>query len=110
MTITYQYDNDVIVYALEKIISYARKTQQIFVAQCIWWLASIIGLDQGLTDYIDNIRVRQEVNILPAKARANEKTISPEPRDLQADKGQELVLKKARFSCRRRAVYEIWKS
>jgi hypothetical protein len=47
MTITFENDNDVIIYALEKIISYARRTQQIFVAQCVWWLASIIGLEQG---------------------------------------------------------------
>jgi hypothetical protein len=45
MTITFANDNDVIVYALEKIISYTRKSQQIFVAQCMWWLASIIGLE-----------------------------------------------------------------
>jgi hypothetical protein len=56
MTIVFENDNDVIVYALEKVISYARRTQQIFVAQCVWWLASIIGLDNGLIVYIDNIR------------------------------------------------------
>jgi hypothetical protein len=37
MTISLKNDNDVIVYALEKIISHARKTQQIVVAQCVWW-------------------------------------------------------------------------
>jgi hypothetical protein len=55
MTLTFENDNDVIVYALEKIISYTRKTQQIFVAQCIWWLASVIDLEQGLVQYIDNL-------------------------------------------------------
>jgi len=55
MTINFENDNDVIVYALEKIIAYARSTQQIFVAQCVWWLASIIGLDKGLTIHIDNL-------------------------------------------------------
>jgi hypothetical protein len=61
MTITFKNDNDIIVYALEKIISYAGKTEQIFVAQCIWWLASIIGLEQGLTIYIDHLRARAEI-------------------------------------------------
>ena len=62
MTITFEYDNDVIVYALEKIIAYARRTQHIFVAQCVWWLASIIGLEQGLINYLDNLHSREEVS------------------------------------------------
>jgi len=56
MTISFENNNKVIVYALEKIIQHARRTQQIFVAQCVWWLASIIGLEQGLIIYIDNLR------------------------------------------------------
>jgi hypothetical protein len=60
MTITIENDNVVIVYALEKVISYARKTQQVVVAQCVWWLASIIGLQQGLVIHIDNQRARAE--------------------------------------------------
>jgi hypothetical protein len=64
MTITFGNDNDVILYALEMIISHARRTQQIFVAQCFWWLASIIGLDQGLvTSYIDNQQSRFEAPV-----------------------------------------------
>jgi hypothetical protein len=59
MTITFENDNDIIKYALEKIISYARRTQQIFVAQCAWWLASIIRLAQGLIVYIDNLGDRE---------------------------------------------------
>jgi hypothetical protein len=59
MTITFENDNDIIVYTLEKIISYARNTQQIFVAQCVWWLASITGLEQGLTIHINNLQQRK---------------------------------------------------
>jgi len=44
MRITFGNDNDVVLYPLEHIISFARKNQYIFVAQCIRWLASIIGL------------------------------------------------------------------
>jgi hypothetical protein len=65
MTITFENDNDVIVYALEKIIAYARQSQQIFVAQCVWWLASIIGLEPGLVTYIDNLRTRVRIAIAP---------------------------------------------
>jgi hypothetical protein len=67
MTITFDNDNDVIVFALEKIISHARRIQQIFVAQCVWWLASIIGLEQGLVIYIDNIQSRVAVTVASVK-------------------------------------------
>jgi len=56
MTITFKNDNDVIVYVLEKIISYARENQYIFLAQSIWWIASIIGLQQGLVIHIANLK------------------------------------------------------
>jgi hypothetical protein len=52
---TFENDNDVNVYAFETVISYARRTQQIFVAQCIWWLAGIVRLEQGLVNHIDNL-------------------------------------------------------
>jgi hypothetical protein len=58
MTITFENDNDIIVYALENVISYARRNQQVFLAQCIWWLASIIGLEQGLLIHIDKLAQR----------------------------------------------------
>jgi hypothetical protein len=63
MPITFENDNDVIVYALEKVISYARRTQQIFAANCVWWLASIIGLESGLINYIDTLTGREEVRL-----------------------------------------------
>jgi len=62
MTVTFGNDNDVIIYALEKVIVYARRTQQIFVAQCVWWLASIIGFEQRLIVYIDNFQKRSEIS------------------------------------------------
>jgi hypothetical protein len=77
MTITFENDNDVIVYALEKIISYARKTQQIFVGHCIWWLASVIRLEQGLINYIDNLQQRED--LVPASEK--ESSISRNPRE-----------------------------
>jgi len=44
MTITFKNDNDIILYTLEKILSYARVNQNIFLAQSIWWISSILGL------------------------------------------------------------------
>ena len=107
MTITFENDDDVIVYAFEKIISYARRTQHIFVAQCIWWLASLIGLEQGLVNHIDNLRSRS--NILPQEPapiprkevgatdskEASEKSsrgISATPRDIQEDLRREEIV------------------
>jgi hypothetical protein len=92
MTITFENDNDVIVYALEKIISFARKSQYIFIAQCVWWLASVIGLDQALIIHIDNLRKREEL----ATQRINtERLISPIPRDLAEDQRLDQVLRSA---------------
>jgi len=107
MTITFENESDVIVYAFEKIISHARRTQQMFVAQCIWWLASIIGLKQGLINYIDNIQSRIEVSVTSDKTPCipdttlepldkeqlnKRKSISPVPRDIQEESRQDRVL------------------
>jgi hypothetical protein len=56
MFITCKNDNNIIVYALEMIISYAKKNQYIFAAQCIWWLPTLIGLEQGLITRFDSLR------------------------------------------------------
>jgi hypothetical protein len=61
MTITFENDNDIIIYALEKIISYAREHQYIFLAQSIWWISSVVGLQEGLVIHIDNLKVRREI-------------------------------------------------
>jgi len=91
MTITFENDNDVIVYALEKVISYARNTQQIFVAQCVWWLASIIGLEQGLTSFIDNLQSRRKVVVIPEEPEAVvRKTVSPDPKDIQEERRERI--------------------
>jgi hypothetical protein len=103
MTITFEYESDVIVYALEKVISYAKKTQQIFVAQCIWWIASIIGLEQGLIVHIDNLEKRIAAAPLgessgivhPDRAQQIAKEVSPTPRDLTEDLRLDSILKEA---------------
>jgi len=59
--ITFENNNDIIVYAFEKFISYARENQYIFLAQSIWWIASIIGLQQGLIIHIDNLKNQSHV-------------------------------------------------
>jgi len=76
MAITFENSNDVIVYTLEKIISFARDKQYCFVANCVWWIAGIIGLDEGLSIHIDNLVARREIDL---------REISSTPRDIARD-------------------------
>jgi len=59
MPIIFENDSDVIVYALEKIISFARNIQHLFVANCVWWIAGILGFDGNLRIHIDNLTLRE---------------------------------------------------
>jgi hypothetical protein len=95
MPITFENDNDVIAYAFEKIILYPRRTQQILVAHCVWWLASIIGLEQGLVNHIDTLRKRETTAtpvdcpgpVHPDRVQQieSERLVSPAPSDLTED-------------------------
>jgi hypothetical protein len=120
MTITFENDNDVIVYGLERIIAFAQSREYIFAAQCIWWLASIIRLEQGLIIHIDNLQEWEEVRsgdpaiILREDIQASEtefafsnihpsrihqvpiaRAVSATPRDLTEDQRLDLVLDSA---------------
>jgi len=78
MTITFKNDNDIIVYALEKIICYARDNCYLFVAQSVWWIASVIGLSKGLATHIDNLRIRSKAShLLSEEDRLSPKKDSP---------------------------------
>jgi len=102
MTITFEHESDGIVYALEKLLSYARRTQQIFVAQCIWWLASIIGLEQGLIIHIDNLRGTERLAPLDNRLEIihpdriqqilPERAVSSIPRDLTEDSWRDRII------------------
>jgi hypothetical protein len=75
------------------VITYARWNLQVFVAQCVWWLAAVIGLEQGLANYIDNIGSRSIVTIIPERIPSVGRTVSPIPRGTQEDQRQDQVLK-----------------
>jgi hypothetical protein len=81
MPITFENDNDVIVYALEKIISFARNNQYVFLAQSVRWISSIIGLQQKLVVHIDNLRSSINCNQEESCSRA----VSAIPRNLQEE-------------------------
>jgi hypothetical protein len=57
MLITFTNDNDVIVYAPETMISYASNNQNIFLTQSVWWISSIIRLQEGLITHIENLNI-----------------------------------------------------
>jgi len=63
MTTTFSNDNDIILYTLERIIAYSRDNQYIFLAQKIWWISSIISLQQRLIVHIDNLKIKSETRI-----------------------------------------------
>jgi len=61
MTIFVENDSEIIVYTLEKIIAFARSNQYIFLAQSVWWISSVWGLQAGIIIHVDNIRTRSEI-------------------------------------------------
>jgi len=81
MTITFENDSDVIVYALEKIVAFSRENQYLFVANCAWWIPGVIGLDEDLARYIDNLTLRGARTV---------REISMTPRDLTRNISVEL--------------------
>jgi len=81
MTITFESDSDVIIYALEKITSFARENTFLFVANCVWWIAAVVGLDTWLTIYIDNLEARKRIS--------NYRPVSETPRDIARSVAQE---------------------
>jgi hypothetical protein len=95
MTILFENDNDIIVYALEKLFSDAQNSLQIFVAQCVWWLPWIIGLEEGLVNHIDNIRSKSEVAIIPERVQDSMDTVSSVPKDVQEDEKCDQVLEES---------------
>jgi hypothetical protein len=58
MTLSSENDQDVIIYALDKIIAFAKDNQYIFLAQSVWWIASVLGLQARLVIHIDNLHTR----------------------------------------------------
>jgi hypothetical protein len=84
MTLTFANENDVIVFALEKIIQFAKNHQYLFVANCVWWIAGVIGLESGLITFIDNLELRN----LAYRSRE----ISSTPRDIAREVSPEVTI------------------
>jgi hypothetical protein len=73
MTKTFANKSDVIIYNLERKVSFAREKQYLFVANCAWWIAGVIGLDSGLTIHM---------NILATRRHLEQREISTVPQDI----------------------------
>jgi hypothetical protein len=61
MTISYESNSDVMVYAFARIIAFSRSKAYIFAAHCVWWPASIIGFEQRLIIRIAYLRKREPI-------------------------------------------------
>jgi len=82
MTISFKNKNDVVVYSLERIISYARQHQYLSMAQSVWWLASTIGVEQGLITHINNHRNWEIVAVREVSNPLQERQTTSESADL----------------------------
>jgi len=82
MTVTFENDNDIIIYALEMIISSARDNQYIILAHSVWWISSIIGLEQGLVFHIENVKIHSETIIATSQ---DIRDVSATPLDTQEE-------------------------
>jgi hypothetical protein len=74
------------------------------VAHCVWWMASVIGLEPGLKIHIDNLASREPTEqeqlpeqIVPGTVRQNSgrRSVSAVPRDLTEDQCLDLILESA---------------
>jgi hypothetical protein len=107
MTITFEYDNDIIVYVLENIISFARDNQYIFLVQCVWWIAAVVGLQSNFVNYIDHLnkQARKKISVNePGRTNVHSASdtqglcdcgISRKRRDLAEDQQADMVLDRA---------------
>jgi len=76
MTITFEDDSAVIIYTFEKVLSYAREIHHYFLGNCIWWIASILALDEKLRYHIDNLAINSKETF---------REVSTIPRDIARD-------------------------
>jgi hypothetical protein len=83
MTLTFTNENDVIIFALDRIIQFAKNHQYLFVANCAWWIAGVIGLESGLITLIDNLESRRLDN--------QPRGISSVPRDIAREVSPEIT-------------------
>jgi hypothetical protein len=91
---TFGNNNDIIVYTFEQTISYTRKNQYIVISQSIWWIASGIGLQQRLMEYIDTLNKRSAIGLLQFKATSELviQEIFAIPRDFTEEQRAEQII------------------
>jgi len=87
MTITFESEKDTIVYALEKIILFSGENQYLVVTNCVWWIAGIIRLDEGLTIHIVILEATRKIGVreISTVPRNFQRSLSAEPPNLSPD-------------------------
>jgi hypothetical protein len=90
MTITFENHNDVIGYALETTISYPRNNHYIVLAQSVWCMSSIIGLQKGLIAHIDCLSIRSNIGNLEVQGDSTEQSRLPNVHPSRIEKVQNL--------------------
>jgi hypothetical protein len=60
MQMTFENENELMVYALARILCDTKKNHFQFVVQCLWWLAPNIGLEHNLIIDLKNHHSRIE--------------------------------------------------
>jgi len=73
MTLSFENESDVLIFAFERLINYARINQYLFVANCVLWIVNVMGLDEALRNYIDTLELNNRIQV---------RGISTTPRDI----------------------------
>jgi len=79
---TFNNDYDIIVYAFPLLIRWFKEENNIFAAQCIWWLASIIQYTEIFKFYLEYQIIPwtygEDCVVTPLPRRVHEETIIPD--------------------------------
>jgi hypothetical protein len=63
MTVTFEDDNSIVIYALEKILWFTRQNQYIFVAQGVWLITPLVAINEGLASHIDSLHHQSHIEV-----------------------------------------------
>ena len=82
MTIIFDNDINIIIYALERLSALCWEIHYCYAAQCIWWISALAGLQNCLVDYIEIQQSQLSVHqwdMFPTPRDIQKKSFSPKP-------------------------------
>jgi len=83
MSITFEHEADIILWASVKLLVTFEEHQYLFAAQCVWWIAALFQLDPALRYFIDHRELPSKVTGVDAETQSTERLISLTPRDIR---------------------------